>query len=936
MPVHLLQSADNPDLYCIMAHDPHYWGTLIGPYPLQEPPFAQDFEMGYRLRLLFQIDGTPTDDEGLILTFNGHDVQESTDYKFVWLNGMGINTSSGAIEYVVVTAIVGGVAGTARFDYPMQQDGLVFPRGEGAMTQRETDFRDASPETAAKGHRAYVTSCTVHYSGPTESEPYGATCDLPLDGTETTFNYAHGAIDITGQADASVDVYTRAIGKAAFQHGYYQSVTLDGAGEATLDGLPAGEYVLLGYDSAGGEFTDFAAPVTVEVGWGETEEAGLSFSTFAADDDDLYWGYWMQCPGVPLANTMVKCKIDVYDGEDLVDCYVLELGETDGSGYGVVGHDGKDVNAGDGYTHDYTTIFVDDGDFRGCHATMEENDWRPFHSVGGRIVVQEPQLAYKYHGQGTYPHLYGRAGGMHLVAGDYCPAGYATVEMHEDAYNGCMYSDPVPRIAGPWDPCTEDPPTDECAWELWAGSDLLDAANFVEGVWIGGEVPASPEDIEYDGGNNEAEYDVAGRIRGAFVDWSSRALVEPQRPVDYGMEFASYKQDPIRVMALLANPPEPPEDYPHPAGFSHMICYYCGHPTLHDPGDGASRFGCSFGPCGRDSRAYWDLYPAAEGDYIELRIATPDALNLTETRLTRRAWYRPEAYDWGSGSAPGETYRYLASHVTMGSWDHSGGFSAGTSMSATGVAAGRDIGPAQPKVSITESPSEDVEIRIQAKRTDGTSLYFYGTMRTTDAAGDIVRFTWVLPDTGDAEANRRAIVPIYEADEEGWPCTLGDAANEVVACWARQSGGAWQTTAGWLSAGAFDFVNDNPSYRHTCIIATRMAVMAYVAHRIAEGEREPDLAIGVDGRIYEVHIEGDDVVARYRSRAEVPWERRMVIATPSGTLQLNGDSLDYAGLGGFSPERPQIEWLPDARLHVQWSDSTGLRETFVDAELGAA
>jgi hypothetical protein len=79
---------------------------------------------------------------------------------------------------------------------------------------------------------------------------------------------------------------------------------------------------------------------------------------------------------------------------------------------------------------------------------------------------------------------------------------------------------------------------------------------------------------------------------------------------------------------------------------------------------------------------------------------------------------------------------------------------------------------------------------------------------------------------------------------------------------------------------------------------------------------EPDLYIGADGRIYEVHIRSSSVVARYRSMASVDWESTVYIARYED-----------------SPHRPQIRGLPDGRFLVRWSNDSGLQESLRDAEL---
>lgn len=847
--VHLLRSTSQPSLYAVMVEDPDFWGTLIAPYPPEQPPFTEDIEMGYTLNLVVQKDGVATNGEDLIFVFTGTD-EHGNEGLDVWLNGMGVNTGTGQTQHCIETATQDGQVGTAVHVRP-KSERLVFPRGEGARCQRQTDFRDASTETAAAGHRWYVSSCTAYYLP--SGETVAASANVPLDGTQATLNYATGTIHVTGDANRQAVIYARALGtEYGFQNGYYEPVTLDGSGEADVEGLPAGHYVVMGYDDdENDEFTHFSAPVEVTLGWGATETAALTHQAFAADGEGLYHGYWFECPGEPLANAAVKCGVMVYDYACPVDCYEVTLGTTDANGYGPVGHDESLDFTDDctGFLHDYQYVFVEDSDLKGFKRAPIDTTSRPFHSVGARVVIKVPHMTYEYHGVGAYDALQGQPGGIQLRPGDNCPSGQGVVRFYQGA-NNYLYSDPVPRYAGPHDFCA-DPDLYLCVWELWSGETKLTDLS-LDAHYIGGNAPGSIPDGEPDAGNMDFAYDVAGRLRGGLVDWSGGGLSAPQLPVDYGMEFGAWTQQTVRVMGLLQNPPENGA-YQHPVGWTNHHCWYCGHPALHDPGDG-SRWYCSH--CARDCRAYFDLYPAAAGDYY-LRTAIPQARTLSQRSLLRQAWYRPEDFDDSAGyAADGEPYRYQSKHVVMGTWDYAGGFSAGTSMSARGVAVSRDIGPAQPKISIVTPPSASVEIRIECERTDSSKLYAYGTVGPGDDG--VVRFTHVLPDTTDDESDRRALARIYDADADGWPCTAGDAVNAVVNAWVRESGGDWELLGDGLSAGELQFVNDNPSYRHEHIEVTRTDASHYLAH-LYLGGRQPHLFHDTFGLKWLFYVSDADV-----------------------------------------------------------------------------
>lgn len=901
-PVDLLQSRSDSK-YAVMCNDPDFWGCRIAPYPPAAAPFTQHLSMGFLLNARFQIDSVYTNDVRLTLVFTAYDVNSGLECRFVWGGGEGVDLLTNARVSAIVSDTVGGAVGTVKHYVPAQEK-LCFPNGEGAACQRYdtdlslADYRDPSAATAVAGFRVYVTAATLHYSGDEETQPYAAFWNLPLDGTATICNYEHSTIHITGRAGAAVTVYTRSAGNSGFAYGYYETVSLGGGGAADLEDLPAGEYVLLAHDSNGGGFTYAAAPVTVEVGWGETVNASVTLVAFEPDGDDLFQGWWFEAPGVPLANHDIYVEVVTMDGEDIEGCRTAVLGTTDEDGYGPVGHDGKEDDLGGSRYDDYNRVWVEGGAFGGFCAQPEEPDWRPFRAVGSHVVIKQPKLALLYHGQGEYEHLYGRGGGFHLEPGADCPAGAANVPLIVDPLNGWMHSEvPVPRMAGTWDPCVDaDPPTTQCKWELWAGGTLLDANITLEAIWISGG-PAGHPIGEYDAGQDIEEYTVAGRIRGAHVDWSTDALAAPEASVDRGLEFGEYTAPPFRVIAE-ANAPGI-DGYVHSMGWVAHVCPYCGKAAKHDPADGASRGYCPDTNCQRDARAYWDVFPCGEGGH-GLHVVTSDALQLLEERVERRAWY--EGQDRGLTAAyqhsPSWPYRYLAKHVVMATFDHSTGFAAGTGMAERGLAVGRAIGPAQPKLEILEVPSADVEVRFLCERTDDSEAYFYATVTPFHAVNEIVPMTWVLRDTGAAESSRRRLARIYEADLEGWPCVSGDAVDECTNAWAKDGAGVWQLTAPWLSSGQWRVVNDNPSYRHTEITVTRTEVSPYVAQLyVPTPSLSGDLRRDYAGRVWIAAIDAADDLYVSHIPHELQGPSRWVLVS---------SAKDYSA--------PSICPLPDGRL----------------------
>jgi len=240
----------------------------------------------------------------------------------------------------------------------------------------------------------------------------------------------------------------------------------------------------------------------------------------------------------------------------------------------------------------------------------------------------------------------------------------------------------------------------------------------------------------------------------------------------------------------------------------------------------------------------------------------------------RRAHYRPECYWEDNAHAQTRpeiqllTERWWAHHVQLGRWDRLTGFTDLQSMSGQAESEGpegREIGPAQPKMEVLESFNAAQELRVTALRTDGSEMYFYGTVLPFPAhqEGDIVIFSEVLPDTTWAESARRPLATIYTGDGEAWSHESGDVIDDVTAVHARGPDGEWHETASWLASGRVGIVNDNPSYRRHEVHTRAASWTVYLTHVLFGQFGRPHIFHDQFMRKFLFYVSAGDVCWRY-------------------------------------------------------------------------
>jgi hypothetical protein len=403
---------------------------------------------------------------------------------------------------------------------------------------------------------------------------------------------------------------------------------------------------------------------------------------------------------------------------------------------------------------------------------------------------------------------------------------------------------------------------------------------------------------------------VGARIKGGVLAWSNarttwEGLFEPKR---LGAEFG---EEPAAGLRAIAIPQGTDPEWellacPGPVG---LACAYCGAPAFRDPADGAYR-GCCANCLQYEvlSRAvgYFETGPlpattAATGQVGSFRFNTQhfQSDRLAARYCERLAHYRPECYLEDNGHADTKpelqllTERWWAHHVQLGEWDYAVGFTDKQSMSGQAASEGpegRVIGPVQPKMEVLERFGAAQELRATALRTDGSEMYFYGTILPypIHAEGDILRFSEVLPDTELGESQRRPLASIYSGDGETWPHLSGDVIDDVIAVHARGPDGEWHETASWLPSGRVGIVNDNPSYRWHEVHTRARAWTLYLAHTLLARFGRPHIFHDQFMRKFLFYVSGGDVHYRYGWT----WEdlRSEATAAAHGQVTTDGQS----------------------------------------------
>ncbi len=246
--------------YALMVDDP-YWGRRIQPAQFAEPPWTEDFVMGYRLRGEVRqgdelVVTAPVSFEVTLETAEDGAVRfwDSEEYnKLIWSGELETYVSGPEVTAPVVT------------DWQGKWEHIV-PKGHKAPYQRETDRRDDTAETAQEPLRRYVEEVQVAYRGRRA---------VVVEGEEALINIDSAGARITATPGATV--------RAGVMEDAGQMYLVPASGVVEIGGLPEGWVSLAQFQRAGtGEWDPrYGAPRVllpvhedqmVEVDLGELEQ----------------------------------------------------------------------------------------------------------------------------------------------------------------------------------------------------------------------------------------------------------------------------------------------------------------------------------------------------------------------------------------------------------------------------------------------------------------------------------------------------------------------------------------------------------------------------------------------------------------------------------------------------------------------------------------
>lgn len=946
--VRLLESQESPGFYSVMVSDP-WWGVRIAPYPPvdvdAEEGFVQDFTLGYTMRVQFELNGTPTNGEGLVLMLRGTMPRpDNPGTELVWDTGSwdetqwaerkqrmtwdvsswnkaswAMNSSLGALvweylwpgsefaplkldgsdyvpdpddrDYALLTKTISGVVGCLSEQWPSARDWIIVPSGHGAIGQRVgVDYRDDSTETA--------TATDAEARGVTEAFVYylGAEFPLLLDESLQVVNYAQATVRIYG-TNAEYVAHYKEGAEAGWQptphHGSWQ---IGGTGILTKQ-LDAGQYGFAGYTYAGSptyrypQVTD--GLVQLDVDWGEEydvilpplvdswEHGGggkhrvlVTRGRWPAEDVRTWW--WEQWEGV-----YTWFYKDVSDEEGRVyweECFVDPSTRSCAWARFYPGTQG---------------IFP----IINLHAHMATEVQWP--GIGGEFV---PGIFCGHEETTFYNNLRGLQTGAYVR-----PRGDFRSRVEQDYWHV-----PVIKERGSNRMTTQVALPALEMQELWAQGWFEDDSTNPNWDhrphWIVWELMSSDDEVltEFQiptGGSGQgatADFVVnvrkldqmlGSRIKGSALEaaWSSGIIWSTEYDASrQGAEFGNLPEKPLDAVAI---PIDTAVEEVVKIGVLATECSYCGCAGWILATD-AKQYYCPqcdvAGYTQHNTEDYWQTPPvslASEAvgslvDHYEMWFRHWPITRLAPMWYRFRGHYRGQCYNEDAGHegygppSGSPAPRFWQDHVDFGDWDHAGGFTDGNSVpdhAATEGPVGRAIGPVQPKLEVTEVLLANQEFRLSATRTDGSSVYFYGTIRAypTDDVGDIITFAHVLEDTTDDETERRARQTVYHGDGLEWPTIPSDVIWDVTAVEARDPDPGdpdepWEDVADWLSQGSFEVIHDSPAYQWHKLLTKVANWRIFLAHLEPEALRYVvDLRVDRFGRCWvgAVDDEGLPVVA---------------------------------------------------------------------------
>ena len=222
------------DKYVLWVKDA-YWGSRIQPAQFTEPPFHEDFDLGYALAVRYQEDGTPKNGQGISFEYGLYTKEDGILYgllqpdvycSLVWSDIWEAPVCGGPRYAPGRTthncSYYGGQAGIAH---------AILPKY--GIFQRETDYRDESEETQSQEKKRYVKGWTAVVQGRRQSM---------VGDDEVTFDLLSGGIQghmEAGEEPAIARVITFRLGDGMAAYSYAGP----GSDFVPMTGVRGGTYV---------------------------------------------------------------------------------------------------------------------------------------------------------------------------------------------------------------------------------------------------------------------------------------------------------------------------------------------------------------------------------------------------------------------------------------------------------------------------------------------------------------------------------------------------------------------------------------------------------------------------------------------------------------------------------------------------------------------
>jgi hypothetical protein len=298
----------NVAAYALLVDDP-YWGRRIQPAQFSALPLTESFTLGYRLSGQIQENGVgvryapvsfavtlQTAEDGPVLFWDSeeYNVLAWDDALFTYVSGSTVATP--------VMADAGG-----NWEY-------IVPKGHGAPYQRQTDFRDDTPETAAASLPRYVEQVCVAYLGRQVPVVEGTAALLNLDSAQVQITATPGATVAVGVMEDAGEFYTVPAG-----------------GVLTVGNLPQGWVSLVQFQQDGGYWDPGCGGQRARVAVREGQTASVDLGALVSyPTSGRACGRVFLSPGVPAVGAQITL-INVNNAE-----IVGTAATTDASGWWTV------------------------------------------------------------------------------------------------------------------------------------------------------------------------------------------------------------------------------------------------------------------------------------------------------------------------------------------------------------------------------------------------------------------------------------------------------------------------------------------------------------------------------------------------------------------------------------------------------------------------